>query len=57
MFKVNRGYEELVERLKIEKMVNNEDLPCGVISTTVVNDDNAGYNEHFPCLLYTSRCV
>ena len=41
MFKVNRGYEELVERLS-----DNEDLPCGVNSA--VNDDNAVYNEHLP---------
>ena len=33
MFRLNRGYEGLVERINIEindnYMVNNEDLPCG----------------------------
>ena len=47
LFKVNRGYGKLVERLKIERIVNNEDLPCdGIIA--VVNDDNAVYNKHLP---------
>ena len=47
MFKVNKGYEELVKRLNIERIINNEDLPCGVMST-VANDDNVVYNEHLP---------
>ena len=35
MFKINRGYKELVKRLKIERMVNNKDLHCDVIGAVV----------------------
>ena len=38
MFKVNRGYKELVERIDVERNFDNDNLPSGVISTAV-NDD------------------
>ena len=48
LFRVNRKYEEFVERLGGGRSDNNSKyLPC--IETEVVGDD--------VCLLYTSRCV
>ena len=47
IFKVNRGYKELVERLDIERIDDIEYLPCDVISTAA-NDDNVD-NEYLPC--------
>ena len=52
MFRLNRGYEGLVERINIEindnYMVNNEDIPCGVIRAA--NDDYFDdiENKHLP---------
>ena len=47
IFKVSRGYKELVERLEIDRIVNNEYLPGDVIST-VANDDYIDDNKHLP---------
>ena len=43
MFDVNRGYGELVERINIERIVDNENLPCDVIRAAVDDD-----NKHLP---------
>ena len=53
IFKVNRKYRELVERLGVDTVdENNEYLPCSNSKIEItINDENNG------CLLYTSRCV
>ena len=47
MFKIKRGYEELVVRVNIERIVNNEDLLCAV-NVDDYFDDNAVDNKHLP---------
>ena len=46
IFKINRGYEELVERLDIERIDYSKCLPCDV--TSAVNDDYTDNNKHLP---------
>ena len=47
MFKVTRGYKELVERLDIERVDNIEYLPCEVIGAA--NDDRVDDIDYLPC--------
>ena len=47
LFKVNKCYVELVERINIERIVDNKDLLCDIIRT--VNDDYIDDNKHLPC--------
>ena len=47
MFKVNRGYKELVERLDIGGVSDIKYLPCDVISAA--NDDKVDDIDYLPC--------
>ena len=46
MFKLNRGYEELVKRLNIERVDYMKYLPCAI--TVDYFDDNTVENKHLP---------
>ena len=61
LYRVNRNYEEFVERLGGDMIYNkySKYLPCNkteVVRDDVDNNDNITYL-NMTCLLYTSRCV
>ena len=35
LFKVSRGYDELIQRLDIERVIDNKYLPCEIVSTAI----------------------
>ena len=49
IFKVNRKYRELVERLGVEMVDDySKYLPCSKIEITIIIDDESNDNNHLP---------
>ena len=47
LFKVSRGYDELIKRLDMERVIDNKYLPCEIVSTA--NDDKVDDVDYLPC--------
>ena len=45
LFRVSRGYDELIKRLDIERVSDNKYLPCEIVSTAIDDIDYLLYDK------------